>query len=71
MVQPGRFEGKVALITGSGRGIGRTLALRFAAEGADLVINYFRNRDAADETAADIRALGCRAHIVRADVGNP
>ena len=71
MEQTQRFAGKVALVTGSGRGIGRTIALRFAAEGADLVINYFRNREAADETAADIRALGRRAHIVRADMGSP
>ncbi len=71
MGQLARFEGKIALVTGSGRGIGRTIALRLAAEGADLVINYFRNRDAADDTAAEIRALGRHAHIVRADVGDP
>lgn len=65
-----RFEDKVALITGSGRGIGRTLALRFAAEGADIVINYFRNRQPAEETAADIAALGRRTHIVKANVGD-
>lgn len=71
MADTPRFEGKIALVTGSGRGIGRTIALRFAEEGADLVLNYFRNRDAADQTAADIRALGRRVHVVRADVGDP
>lgn len=71
MADTPRFESKIALVTGSGRGIGRTIALRFAAEGADLVLNYFRNREAADETAADIRAIGRRVHVVRADVGDP
>ncbi len=66
-----RFKGKVALVTGSGRGIGRMIALRFAREGADVVINYFRNRAPAEETAAEVEALGRRALIVRADVGEP
>jgi enoyl-[acyl-carrier protein] reductase III len=66
---PARFAGKVALITGSGRGIGKAIALRLAAEGADVVVNYFRNRAPAEETAAAIRALGRQAHVVRADVG--
>lgn len=66
-----RFAGKVALITGSGRGIGKAIALRLAAEGADVVVNYFRNRAPAEETAEAIRALGRRAHLVRADVGDP
>ncbi len=66
-----RFAGKIALITGSGRGIGKAIALRLAAEGADVVVNYFRNRAPAEETAAAIRALGRRVHLVRADVGDP
>lgn len=66
-----RFEGKIALITGSGRGIGKAIALRLAAEGADIVVNYFRNRAPAQETAEAITALGRRAHLVRADVGDP
>lgn len=64
----GRFEGKVALITGSGRGIGKSIALRLAAEGADIVINYFRNREPAEETASEIQALGRRAEIIKANV---
>lgn len=64
-----RFAGKIALVTGSGRGIGRTIALRFAAEGADVVINYFRNRDPAEQTASDVKALGRRACVIRADMG--
>lgn len=63
------LHGKVALITGSGRGIGRTIALHFARLGADIVVNFFRNRVPAEETAAEIRALGRRAWVVKADVG--
>ena len=71
MDYPRRFESKITLVTGSGRGIGKTIALRFASEGADLVLNYFRNREPAEETADEIRALGRRVQVVRADVGNP
>jgi enoyl-[acyl-carrier protein] reductase III len=66
-----RFAGKVALITGSSRGIGKVIALRFAREGADIVLNYFRNREPAEATAAEIEALGRRVVVVRADVGKP
>lgn len=65
-----RFTDKIVLVTGSGRGIGREIALRFAREGADLVVNFFRNRDPAEETAAAIRALGRRATVVKANVGD-
>lgn len=65
-----RFEGKVVLVTGSGRGIGRAIALRFAEEGADLVVNFFRNRKPAEETAGAIRALGRKALVVKANIGD-
>ncbi len=64
------FSGKVALVTGSGRGIGRAIALELAANGADVVVNYFRNRQPADETAAAIRELGRKAVVVKANVGD-
>jgi len=65
------FEGKVALVTGSSRGIGREIALRLAREGADIIVNYFRRREAAEETARDIEKLGVKAAVIRANVGEP
>jgi enoyl-[acyl-carrier protein] reductase III len=63
------FAGKTALVTGSGRGIGRAIALHFARNGADVVVNFFRNRAPAEETAAEIERLGRRALLVKANVG--
>jgi enoyl-[acyl-carrier protein] reductase III len=63
------FKNKVALITGSGRGIGRAIALHFASKGADVVINFFRNRKPAEETAALIEEMGRKALVVKANVG--
>jgi enoyl-[acyl-carrier protein] reductase III len=63
------FQNKIALITGSGRGIGKAIALHFASLGADIVINFFRNRSPAEETAEAVRALGRKALVVKADVG--
>src|SRR2546421_253819 len=55
-----RFAGKVALVTGSSRGIGRAIALRLALEGADVVMHYRRQTVVAQETAVAIAALGRR-----------
>ena len=63
------FSNKTALITGSGRGIGRAIALYFARHGADVVVNFFRNRAPAEETAREIEKLGRRALVIKADVG--
>ncbi|MBV9194143.1 MAG: SDR family oxidoreductase [Solirubrobacterales bacterium] len=62
------FAGKVALITGGSRGIGRTLALCLAARGATPVINYRRNDEAANETLAAVQRVGGRALAIRADI---
>jgi len=64
------FEGKVALVTGSGRGIGRAIALRLARTGADVVINYFRNREPAEQVRELVQGLGRRALVVKANVGD-
>jgi enoyl-[acyl-carrier protein] reductase III len=64
------FQNKIALITGSGRGIGKAIALHFAKHGADVVINFFRNREPAQETAREVEKLGRRALLVKADVGD-
>jgi enoyl-[acyl-carrier protein] reductase III len=64
------FEGKVALVTGSGRGIGRAIALHLAQHGADIVVNFFRNRAPAEETAHEVEALGRKA-IAVSDIGRP
>jgi enoyl-[acyl-carrier protein] reductase III len=63
------FENKVALISGSGRGIGAAMALNFASLGADVVVNYFRNREPAENTAQKIRTLGRKALVVKANMG--
>lgn len=65
-----RFANRVALVTGSSRGIGRAIALRLAQEGADIVVNYSRSRDQAEGVADEVRALGRRAHAVKANVAD-
>jgi len=59
---------KVAIVTGSSRGIGKAVAERFAREGARIVVNYVRNKKAADAVAAGIRKAGGEAVAVKADV---
>ena len=65
---PKGFEGKVALVTGASRGIGRAIALRLAGEGANVVVNYNANAEAATSVGEAITALGREACIVQADV---
>ncbi len=64
------FRDKIVLVTGSGRGIGRSIALRFGHLGAKVIINFFRNRQPAEDTAGEIRAMGSETLVVKANVGN-
>ena len=65
------FEGKVALVTGASRGIGRAIALRLAAEGANIVVNYNANAEAANEVAEAVKSRGSEVTVIKADVANP
>ncbi len=65
------LDGKVALVTGSARGIGAAIARRLARDGAAVMINYSRSSDAAKGVADAIRAAGGKAAVAKADVGNP
>lgn len=62
------LAGKVALVTGGGRGIGRVIALRLAADGADVVVHYSSSREGAEATVAEIEAMGRRAWALGADI---
>ncbi len=68
---PGRrFQGKVALVTGGSRGIGRAVSLRLAQEGARVGINFVSNESAAAETVEHVNRLGTEAEAVQADVAD-
>ena len=65
-----RLEGRVALVTGSGRNIGRAIILKLAAEGANVVVNARSNREEAESVAAEATALGVESLAAVADVAD-
>jgi len=65
---PRRLEGRIVLVTGASRGIGRSIALALAGAGADVALNYRTQQSAAEEVCATIRKLGSRAVALQADV---
>jgi NAD(P)-dependent dehydrogenase (short-subunit alcohol dehydrogenase family) len=65
-----KLKGKVAIVTGASRGIGKGIAEVFAEEGADVAVNYIASAQAAEDVAAWIRGKGRRAIAVKADVAN-
>jgi enoyl-[acyl-carrier protein] reductase III len=66
----GKFAGKIALITGSGRGLGRDIALHLGRLGATVLVNSFHSREAGEATTAEIRDAGGNAHHLWASVAN-
>ena len=65
-----RLKGKVALVTGSSSGIGKGIALNFAKEGANVIVNYHNRVESAHEVAREIKRLGREAIVVKADVSS-
>ncbi len=65
-----KLQNKVALITGSSRGMGKAIALLFAKEGARVVVNYIKSKEKADEVVEQIVKLGSEAIAIKADVSN-
>lgn len=64
-----KLEGKSAIVTGGGRGVGRAISIAFAKEGANVVVNYAGNQKAADEVVEIIKGMGRKAVAVKGDVG--
>lgn len=63
-----KIEGKAAVVTGGGTGVGRATALELARGGCAVLVNYSKSKDDAEKTAADARALGVKAMAIQADV---
>jgi 3-oxoacyl-[acyl-carrier protein] reductase len=64
------LEGKAAIVTGGGTGVGRATALELARRGCSVLVNYSKSRDEAEQTAAEVSALGVRGLAVQADVSD-
>ncbi|WP_438727042.1 SDR family NAD(P)-dependent oxidoreductase [Parasphingorhabdus sp. DH2-15] len=66
-----KLQGKVAIVSGGSRDIGRAVSVKLAKEGAKVVVNYFNNEDQANETLAEIKDVGGEAIIVKGDMTKP
>ena len=66
-----RLRGRVAVVTGSSRGIGRAIARVLASEGASVAVHYCRGEEQAASLAAEIEHLGAKARLVQGDLGRP
>ena len=65
-----KFEGRIALVTGASRGIGRATAIKLAGEGADVAVHYVRSAKPAEEVCEEVRTLGRRAIALQADIAD-
>ena len=68
---PAALDGRIAIVTGGSRGMGRAIGVRLAEAGADVVVNYRERTDAAEAAVAEIESLGRRGIAVQADVSQP
>jgi len=71
MATDGPLHGKIALVTGAARGIGRAIARRLAAAGCDVAVNYYNSHEEAEALCAELRGMGRRARAIKASVGMP
>ncbi|KDQ60933.1 hypothetical protein JAAARDRAFT_67356 [Jaapia argillacea MUCL 33604] len=71
MSQPKPLQGKVALITGSGRGVGKQIALELASRGASIIVNYVSSSGPAEEAVKEIEGLGVKAKAFKANISKP
>ncbi len=65
------FKGKIALVTGGSRGIGRAISAKLASEGADVILNFLRKKETAEKTAQTLRENNVNIHLIRANLAEP
>lgn len=64
------YQDKIALVTGGTKGIGKSIAMKLAEGGANVVVNYLRSRNAANETLEQLHSFGGDHHAIRCNIGN-